>query len=218
MTSKSKLVLASADSLLLSHWKKALGNPKCTIIAAASQFPAGQTGATTVLWVDLAQANDPNWSTEPWASLLHNASLRIIAASSSPQDDKAIAALDAGCAAYCHAYSDASTLQQIQTTVESGQVWIGKTLMQRLLASARTAKQPVPAVTPTASVSQAWHTGLTEREREVAILAANGASNQQIAQDCDISERTVKAHLSAVFSKLNLTDRLQLALRVHGIH
>ena len=53
---------------------------------------------------------------------------------------------------------------------------------------------------------------------EVAILAANGASNLAIARDCKISERTVKAHLSAVFEKLNLTDRPPLALRVHGIH
>ena len=52
----------------------------------------------------------------------------------------------------------------------------------------------------------------------MAVLAANGASNQAIATDCGISERTVKAHLTAVFEKLNLTDRLQLALRVHGIH
>jgi DNA-binding NarL/FixJ family response regulator len=58
---------------------------------------------------------------------------------------------------------------------------------------------------------------LTQREREIANLAANGASNQLIADNCGISERTVKAHLSAVFTKLNVSDRLQLALRVHGI-
>jgi DNA-binding NarL/FixJ family response regulator len=58
---------------------------------------------------------------------------------------------------------------------------------------------------------------LTTREREVALLAANGASNKTIASDCDITERTVKAHLAAIFEKLHLTDRLQLALRVHGI-
>jgi DNA-binding NarL/FixJ family response regulator len=63
----------------------------------------------------------------------------------------------------------------------------------------------------------AWSEGLTQREVEIAVLAANGASNSLIASQCNISERTVKAHLSAVFSKLNITDRLQLALRVHGI-
>jgi DNA-binding NarL/FixJ family response regulator len=95
--------------------------------------------------------------------------------------------------------------------VDLGQIWVGKSVMQRLVAGSR--NMPKPAEEP----AQAWDAGLTEREREVAVLAANGASNLAIARDCGISERTVKAHLSAVFTKLNLTDRLQLALRVHGI-
>ena len=62
-----------------------------------------------------------------------------------------------------------------------------------------------------------WRQALTQREVEIATLAAHGASNLSIASQCGITERTVKAHLSAVFEKLNVTDRLQLALRVHGI-
>ena len=62
-----------------------------------------------------------------------------------------------------------------------------------------------------------WATPLTEREREVAQLAAVGDSNLSIALALGITERTVKAHLKAVFEKLDLSDRLQLALRVHGV-
>ena len=51
----------------------------------------------------------------------------------------------------------------------------------------------------------------------MARYAASGQSNAQIADALGITERTVKAHLSAVFEKLEVTDRLQLALRVHGI-
>ena len=58
---------------------------------------------------------------------------------------------------------------------------------------------------------------LTEREREAAQLAANGDSNLAIATALGITERTVKAHLKAVFEKLQVADRLQLALRVHGV-
>jgi DNA-binding NarL/FixJ family response regulator len=102
-------------------------------------------------------------------------------------------------------------LFQVQEVVERGHVWVGKGLMQKLLQAAQSgAKAP-------ASDANGWQELLTEREREVATLAANGASNMAIARDCGISERTVKAHLSAVFAKLNITDRLQLALRVHGI-
>ena len=62
-----------------------------------------------------------------------------------------------------------------------------------------------------------WRSALTPRESEVAEMAAKGASNQEIAASCGISERTVKAHLSAIFEKLGVVDRLQLALKVHGI-
>ena len=58
---------------------------------------------------------------------------------------------------------------------------------------------------------------LTDRESEVTLQAAHGATNAEIADALGITERTVKAHLSAVFDKLGVSDRLQLALRVHGI-
>ena len=58
---------------------------------------------------------------------------------------------------------------------------------------------------------------LTDREITVARYAASGQANAQIAEALGITERTVKAHLSAVFEKLGVSDRLQLALLVHGI-
>jgi len=55
---------------------------------------------------------------------------------------------------------------------------------------------------------------LTRREREVAQLVSNGANNKTIARQLLITDRTVKAHLTSIFDKLNVPDRLQLALRV----
>jgi NarL family two-component system response regulator LiaR len=53
---------------------------------------------------------------------------------------------------------------------------------------------------------------LSEREREVLLLIAHGYSNAYIAQQLIISECTVKSHVSSVLSKLNMTDRTQLAV------
>jgi DNA-binding NarL/FixJ family response regulator len=53
---------------------------------------------------------------------------------------------------------------------------------------------------------------LTEREREVLSLVAQGLANKQIARRLGIAERTVKAHLTRVFSTIGVTDRTQAAL------
>jgi two-component system nitrate/nitrite response regulator NarL len=53
---------------------------------------------------------------------------------------------------------------------------------------------------------------LTKREREIADLIAQGQSNLEIAANLDITERTVKAHLSSIYEKTKTGSRLNLAL------
>ena len=53
---------------------------------------------------------------------------------------------------------------------------------------------------------------LTDRERAVAELIGLGANNAEVAETLNMSERTVKAHLTSIFQQLNLRDRVQLAL------
>ena len=59
---------------------------------------------------------------------------------------------------------------------------------------------------------QPLFTELTDREREVLKLSANGFSNNQIAEKLFISENTVKGHVSNILSKLHLADRTQVAV------
>lgn len=56
---------------------------------------------------------------------------------------------------------------------------------------------------------------LSEREREIAILVASGASNAEIARDLVVSEATVKAHVSHILTKLDVDNRVQVAICVH---
>jgi DNA-binding NarL/FixJ family response regulator len=60
---------------------------------------------------------------------------------------------------------------------------------------------------------------LTEREREVLALLANGMANRELAAHMGITERTVKAHLSNIYQRIGVSDRTQAALwaRRHGI-
>ena len=57
---------------------------------------------------------------------------------------------------------------------------------------------------------------LTDREREVAAAIGSGASNADVAASLFMSEATVKAHVSRLFTKLGVTNRVQIAILVHA--
>jgi two-component system, NarL family, response regulator LiaR len=71
----------------------------------------------------------------------------------------------------------------------------------------RVVNQPSAAASDPKLISQ-----LSEREREVLRLLANGLGNSEIAQTLFLSEGTVKNYVSVVFSKLGVTDRTQAAI------
>jgi DNA-binding NarL/FixJ family response regulator len=92
--------------------------------------------------------------------------------------------------------------------------------MQRLLASTRAAILNTPVVNLPQDVASCAVgdrlSMLTGREQEVSRAVAKGSSNKEIARQLGITERTVKAHIGSVFQKLNVRDRLHLALIFNG--
>lgn len=200
----------SADKGLLAHWRNI--SAKATIFKSFNEFCTHLPLDPAQIWLDIQTPGTPKALSMHWSSQLQNPALRWIAASSNPSDNEALPWLDMGFAGYCHAFANASTLRQVAQVVSLGHVWVGTSLMQQLIHSAGRAAQPKAS-----SSENNWAQTLTTREQQIATLAAHGATNQAIAAQCQISERTVKAHLSAIFDKLHITDRLQLALRVHGI-
>ena len=59
-----------------------------------------------------------------------------------------------------------------------------------------------------------WRKELSDREREVCDLVSRGYTNEKISESLDISETTVKTHLRNIYSKTNIHDRANLAIRV----
>lgn len=211
MRKNSAPLLVSKDNGLLKHWRDALKLKSAIELESFSALKQLARRNGDIVWLDLKVGDVPAWGAAEWDALLLQKQMRIVAASSYPKDEEAIEALNQGCAGYCHAFSNPETLLQVRQVTTAGHVWIGQHLMLQLIQTANRAKPKA------VSTEHSWDAHLTARECEVAKLAAHGASNMTIAQQCDITERTVKAHLSAVFEKLGVVDRLQLALKVHGI-
>jgi len=127
-----------------------------------------------------------------------------------PSDEEAYAMISNGAHGYSHAMAAPDQLREISTVINSGSLWVGAGLMQRVLSLSR--ESGVTISRPENLIGL-----LTPREQMVAEQVALGASNRQISETLDIAERTVKAHLSIIFGKLQVRDRVQLALTMNNL-
>lgn len=109
--------------------------------------------------------------------------------------------------------SDAVTPELLLKAVSAvckGERWIQRKLITQLIDELTDSSQQ-----PTRPMNHRKRESLgslTPRELEVANMVSLGSNNKLIARQLDISERTVKAHLSAIFRKLHIDSRLHLAL------
>ena len=157
--------------------------------------------------VDLALPGLPALEDKLWAEYFKG--IRALVLSTHASDEEGHQLLVHGASGYAHTHLPAQSLSRILMSIEEGSIWMGRSLLQKLLQDIDQRLPPVQA--------NQWALGLSEREAEVAQHVALGQSNAEIAQHLQITERTIRAHLSAVFEKLHVQDRLQLALKVHGV-
>ena len=117
-------------------------------------------------------------------------------------DDDAVlwGALTAGAAGFILKDSPAEVLIAAVRIVAAGGSWLDPRVLPRVLARARERAPVSPAATRALEA-------LTPREVEVLRLMGRGANNGEIASALHLGERTVKSHVSAIFSKLGARDR-----------
>jgi two-component system nitrate/nitrite response regulator NarL len=144
-----------------------------------------------------------------------NPELKILLAGANLPPNKELAALAAGAMGCCSSDLGAEQVSRILNIVEDGGVWISNAALPQLLQRLRSKASSVSAPATAEHHNGTDLAELTHREREIARMVASGDSNKIIARKLNITDRTVKAHLTTVFQKLNLRDRLQLALYVN---
>jgi two-component system nitrate/nitrite response regulator NarL len=145
----------------------------------------------------------------------HHPHLNLILLVDTYQPQEELSAIIFGAKAYCLKNISAEILKKIIKKTQEGELWVDRKFSSRLLSALAdlTKSKHIEAVH-----LDSGHASLTPREKEIANLVATGYPNRKIANTLNISERTVKAHLGVIFRKLNISDRLQLALYITKYH
>ncbi len=126
--------------------------------------------------------------------------IEVVAVTSFVEEEKVHAALEAGAAGYLLKDAEADEVAAAIRAAHRGEVHLDPAVARQLTASLRRGASASPKDL------------LTEREREILALVAQGKANKEIAAELVISERTARTHVSNILSKLDLTSRTQAAL------
>lgn len=191
----------------LARWSAAF--PRLTCTASFKECLAHAHHAGDVCWVDISTFAPDQW--QAGVTSLVAAGFDVVALTSAPTDYEGYELMKLGVRGYCHAESVPEQLQEVSQVVRAGGYWVPPGIIQRLIQFSTR----IPKSTDQATVDEFEQ--LTERELEVAKMVGKGASNKEIAEVLSVSERTVKAHLTAIFEKLDLRDRVQLALAINRL-
>ena len=120
-------------------------------------------------------------------------------------DDSLFAAMRAGARGYILKGADKAEVLRTVTAVAEGQALFGPAIAGRLTTFFQRGSGTEQTVPPFPE--------LTDREREVLQLIARGESNAAIAERLSISLKTVRNHVSNIYNKMQVTDRVQAVLR-----
>ncbi len=140
---------------------------------------------------------------------------KVIVFSGPENREEFVEAMKLGCSGIVHKDVPTSLIEKSIVKVHAGEIWLDSNTtvaVMRKFASPTDA-QPTPVSNGKTPRERAQ---LSQREREIIILIAQGYKNKEIAEKMFITEQTVKNHLHNVFDKLGVSDRLELAL--YAIH
>lgn len=128
--------------------------------------------------------------------------IRVLVLTMSADDNSVLAAMRAGASGYLVKGAAQAEIVRAISAVAAGEVIFGPAVARQVLARI-TGDSATGAPFP----------DLTDRERQVLELVARGESNSAISRSLDIADKTVRNHLSSIFTKLQVQDRAQAIVR-----
>ncbi|MDH5465097.1 MAG: response regulator transcription factor [Thiovulaceae bacterium] len=196
----TQLLLCSQSDALIKRWKAIFKDHSLAITISDSLASHYYPEQATLALVDIMTV-PLDLNTE-----FKNSQLKIFALTGTTHNDEGLRLLQKGVSGYGNSFLSKENLLQAFNIIKSGNVWLYPELMQHLISQTTTQVQEIKV---DLSI-------LTSKEEQTAMLVAKGLSNKEIALKMSITDRTVKAHLSAIYQKLSIKDRLCLALAIKG--
>lgn len=193
----------------IDSWTKAF--PKSQLAVTVSEFlershVKSSAREVYIFWLHMNEDRQ-QWVENAIEAIIKNyQGAKIVVLANVPNHAESIHALKLGAMGYCHAHIAPEVLKEIKAVISHGGLWVGQDILQALIETS------TKLVTNRSEKVDILLGELTKREAEVALEAAKGSSNKEIARVLSITERTVKAHLASTFERLGAKDRLQLAL------
>lgn len=195
------ITIVTDDNRFFEYVESAVKINGCSFIKYRNTEPEKSVRNTSLLVVDLLSSDTqiPIISGYP-----------VIVLSAVPSFGEAIRFLHKGVKGYGNRYMQPENMLRMFRTVLDGQIWIPPAILTRLIAS-------IPKPDDTLIKAESFDE-LSEREQQVAELIGHGMNNKEISERMDITLRTVKAHVSSIFTKTGCRDRLEVALKVKSVN
>jgi two-component system nitrate/nitrite response regulator NarL len=161
-----------------------------------------------ILLLDVAMPNGSGISVVEQITAASKAT-RVIMVTGAIEDSELLRALHLGARGFVLKESGATQLLESIHTVHSGEYFVGRECMADLMTAVRGLSASTNRGT---GQQQPRDFGLTARERQIVAAVMDACPNKEIAEKFAISEKTVKHHLTNIFNKVGVSNRLELAL------
>ena len=156
-----------------------------------------------VVVLDLRMPGGPSGISATERIVRDNPGMPVLLLTMHDDEQSVVAAMRAGARGYALKGSAEDDIVRAIRAVANGEAIFGPAVADRILQLFSEAPSPAQRAFPE----------LTEREREILELLADGAANGQIALRLDLSPKTVRNHVASICTKLQVSDRAQAALR-----
>jgi two-component system NarL family response regulator len=208
------VLIASSVASVRKAWREAAQGFVAVEVADHGQLLCCLTPrAPAVVLLDLDLPHLGGMAGVPGLRALQPAT-KIVVLASHPDEKEGLVALKMGAQGYCDRAIAPALLGKALEAVRNGEVWVGRKLTLHLLEELSALTERLGGERASSADIDRRLERLTPRERAIVAELGAGASNKEIARKFAVTERTVKAHLTAVFRKLGIFGRLQVALFV----